>query len=168
MTTRPRAGAFSLLEAVISLGVISFAVVGVVGLFPIAMQTAREDDWETRAMLIARAIFDELESLPGDRTALVRGPSLAGPSWRIAEIDLAASSTHVLAYDADGVGLSEPAPVFDQPVHAPAVHFLAEVRIMPDDPREGISRVQAIVAAPAAAPPHRRSRFTYVTYMAQR
>jgi type II secretory pathway pseudopilin PulG len=81
-------GAFSLVEVALSLAIISFAIVAIMGLFPVAMQTARESNRETRAALIARRIVDELQSLPGTNTALVRGPSVTNPGWRITGLDL--------------------------------------------------------------------------------
>ena len=45
------AQAFSLIEIVLALGVISFAIVGIMGLFPVAMRAAQESQSETRATL---------------------------------------------------------------------------------------------------------------------
>ena len=73
-------GAFSLVEAALSLAVISFAIFAIMGLFPVALQTARESNRETRATLIARRIVDELQSLPGTNTALFEG-TLPNQSW---------------------------------------------------------------------------------------
>jgi uncharacterized protein (TIGR02598 family) len=73
-------GAFSLVEAALSMAIISFAIIAIMGLFPVALQTAREGNRETRATLIARRIVDELQSLPGNNTALLKGPSITNPS----------------------------------------------------------------------------------------
>jgi type II secretory pathway pseudopilin PulG len=162
-------GAFSLVEVALSLGVISFAIIAIVGLFPVAMQTARESNRETRATLIARRIVDELQSLPGTDTALVRGPSVTNPGWRITGLDLSSPSVHVLAYDEQGEGLTNDiAPdAFQNPISAPSAYFAAEVRVTPDFPSPGISRVQATVEAPSSAPSSKRSRFVFVTLMNQ-
>ena len=107
---RPRsargAGAFSLVEAALSLAIMSFAIFAIMGLFPVALQTAREGNRETRATLIARRIVDELQSLPGTNTALLRGPSVTNPGWRITGIDLSSPSVHVLTYDEQAEGLT--------------------------------------------------------------
>lgn len=162
-------GAFSLVEAALSLAIISFAIIAIMGLFPVAMQTARESNRETRATLIARRIVDELQSLPGTDTALVRGPSVTNPGWRITGLDLSSPSVHVLAYDEQGEGLTNGvAPgAFQNPISAPSAYFAAEVRVTPDFPSPGISRVQTTVEAPSSAPSSRRSRFVFVTLMNQ-
>jgi uncharacterized protein (TIGR02598 family) len=161
--------AFSLVEAALSLGIISFAVVAIMGLFPVAMQTAQENDRETRAALIARRIFDELQSLPVTNTALVKGPSMTDAECRIRGINLASPSVHVLMYDKQGEGLTNTvAPeTFQHSISAPAAYFAAEVRVTPNFPSPGIARVQANVEAPSSAPSSRRSKFVFVTLMNQ-
>ncbi len=161
-------GAFSLVEAALSLGIISFAVLAIMGLLPMAMQTAQENDRETRATLIARRIFDELQSLPPTNTALVRGPSVTNTPGRIQGINLSTPSVHVLIYDEQGEGLtSAVAPeAFQHSISAPA-YFAAEVRVTPNFPSSGIARVQAKVEAPSSAPSSRRSKFVFVTLMNQ-
>ena len=162
-------GAFSLVEVVLSLAIISFAIIAIMGLFPVAMQTARESNRETRATLIARRIVDELQSLPGTNTALVRGPSVANPGWRLTGMNLSSPSVHVLTYDEQAEGLTNGiAPdAFQNPISAHGAYFAAEVRVTPDFPYPGISRVQATVEAPSSAPSSRRSRFVFVTLMNQ-
>jgi type II secretory pathway pseudopilin PulG len=165
----PVAGGFSLVEAALSLAIISFAIIAIMGLFPVAMQTARESNRETRATLIARRIVDELQSLPATNTALVRGPSVTNAGWRITGLDLSRPSLRVLTYDEQGEGLtSDIAPgAFQNPIPAQAAYFAAEIRVTPDFPYRGISRVQATVEAPAGAPSSKRSRFVFVTLMGQ-
>ena len=161
--------AFSLVEAAISLAIISFAIIAITGLFPVALRTARESNRETRATLIARRIVDELQSLPGTNTALVRGPSATNSNWRLTGIDLSNASVHVLTYDEQAEGLTNGiAPdAFQNPISVPAAYFAAEVRVTPDFPYPGISQLQATVEAPASAPSSRRSRFVFVTLMRQ-
>ena len=162
-------GAFSIVEAALSLAIMSFAIFAIMGLFPVALQTAREGNRETRATLIARRIVDELQSLPGTNTALLRGPSFTNPGWRITGIDLSSQSVHVLTYDEQAEGLTNGiAPdAFQNPISAQGAYFAAEVRVTPDSPFPGISRVQATVEAPASALSSRRSRFVFVTLMNQ-
>jgi hypothetical protein len=162
-------GAFSLVEVALSLAVVSFAIIAILGLLPVALRTARESNRETRATLIARRIVDELRSLPAESTALVRGPSAVNPGWQLRAINLSSPSVHVLAYDEQGEGLAtEINPeAFGDPLPFDA-HFVAEVRVTPHFPFQGISRVQAAVEAPAQAPSSRRSRYVFVTLMRHR
>lgn len=54
--------AFSLTEVVLALGVVAFAAVAILGLFPVALDTARESQRETYATLIARSLFADLRA----------------------------------------------------------------------------------------------------------
>ena len=45
---------FSLIEVVLALGIISFAIVGIIGLMPVAMKSAGDSMRETDATFIAR------------------------------------------------------------------------------------------------------------------
>jgi type II secretory pathway pseudopilin PulG len=53
-------GAFSLVEVVLALGVISFAIVAILGVFPIGLSTSHSAQDETRAPQIAQTIFATL------------------------------------------------------------------------------------------------------------
>jgi hypothetical protein len=161
--------AFSLVEAALSLAVISFVIVAIMGLFPLAMQTSRESNRETRATVIARRIFDELQSLPATNTALVRGPSVTNLVSRITGMNLSTPSLHVLLYDEQGEGLTNAISPgeFRNPISAPEAYFAAEVRVTPDFPSPGTTRVQATIEAPSSAPSPRRSNFVFVTLMNQ-
>jgi len=85
-------------------------------------------------------------------------------------LDLSSPSVNVLTYDEQGEGLTnEIAPgSFQNPISAPGAYFAAEVRVTPNFPYPGISRVQATVEAPSSAPSSRRSSFVFVTLMNQR
>jgi uncharacterized protein (TIGR02598 family) len=65
MLCRPQGGgyrkaAFSLLEVVIALGVITVGIVGVLAVFPTALQTGHSAQDETRAAHIAQSVFGSL------------------------------------------------------------------------------------------------------------
>ena len=147
---RRRGTGFSLVEAALSLAIVSFAVIAIMGLFPVALQTARESNRETRATLIARRIVDELQSLPATNTSLVRGTSLTNFDGRITGLDLSSASTNVLLYDEQGEGLTnQVAPgSFTNSITVSGAYFAAGVRVTPNFPRQGISRVQTTVEAP--------------------
>ena len=54
--------AFSLVEVVLALGVISFAIVAILGVLPVALQTGHSAQDETRAPQIAQDIFGSIAS----------------------------------------------------------------------------------------------------------
>jgi hypothetical protein len=167
---RSRLTGFSLVEASLSLAIFSFAIVAMLGLFPVALHTARESSAETRATLIATRIVDEIQAHPATNITLVRGASVTIASSRISGFDLSSSFSTVLLYDEQGEGMTNEiaAQDFANGITTAGAYFAAELRLTPNFPRPGISRVQAAVEAPASAPSSRRSRFVFVTYMSQR
>lgn len=56
------AGAFSLVEVVLALGVVAFAIVAILGAFPAGLHTSRSSQNETRAAQIAQDILTSLAS----------------------------------------------------------------------------------------------------------
>jgi len=52
-------GAFSLMEVVIALGVVTFALVGLMGLMPVSIDSSRASVNETRAAQIAQRLFTD-------------------------------------------------------------------------------------------------------------
>jgi uncharacterized protein (TIGR02598 family) len=59
-STSRRRKAFSLLEVVIALGVIAVGIVGILAVFPTALQTGHSAQDETRAAHIAQSVFGSL------------------------------------------------------------------------------------------------------------
>jgi type II secretory pathway pseudopilin PulG len=57
---RDRPSAFSLVEVVLALGVVSFAIVAILGLIPLGLQTSHSSQDETRAAQMAQSIFGSL------------------------------------------------------------------------------------------------------------
>lgn len=54
--------AFSLVEVVLALGVVSFAIVAILGVLPVGLNTGHFSQDETRAAQIARSLFGSLTS----------------------------------------------------------------------------------------------------------
>jgi type II secretory pathway pseudopilin PulG len=54
--------AFSLVEVVVALGVVGFAIVAILGVLPIGLQTSHSSQDETRAAQIAQTLFASLAS----------------------------------------------------------------------------------------------------------
>jgi hypothetical protein len=57
--------AFSLVEVVLALGIFSFAIVAILGLFTVGLQTSRESDQEIRAADLTSSLFCRMRSAPG-------------------------------------------------------------------------------------------------------
>jgi len=71
-----RRSAFSLLEVVIALGLITVGIVGVLAVFPTALQTAHSAQDETRAAHVAQSVFGSLVAgAPSQFTAVLLPPT---------------------------------------------------------------------------------------------
>jgi type II secretory pathway pseudopilin PulG len=57
-SARRRKRAFSLVETVVAIGIFSFVIVGILGLFPAGMKRQAEARAEARARIIAESIFE--------------------------------------------------------------------------------------------------------------
>jgi uncharacterized protein (TIGR02598 family) len=87
----PRCDAFSLVEVVLALGVISFAIVAILGVFPVGLATGHSAQDETRAPQIAQTILASFAS---------QAPTISGTSS--VTFDLTASNTQNLYAGNDG------------------------------------------------------------------
>ena len=145
-----------------ALGVISFAIVGIMGLFTVAMKSAQESQRETRATLAAEQIFSDLRTAAGTNRFVISGPSAANTS----AISLAVNTNLYLVFDTNGVPIaSVPAAIFSNSYTASFALFLASIAVDTNTGIPNLSRVQATIEAPAAAPSANRSKFTFVTLM---
>jgi uncharacterized protein (TIGR02598 family) len=148
--------AFSLIEVVLALGVVSFAIVGIMGLFPVAMRAGLESQRETRATHIARQIYADIKAGPPTNTFLATN---ATPAFRTINLANPVPPTNTVYYNNQGepVGISETADS----------EFVVDVIIDPNTPTNGLARVQVNVMAPATASPANRTTNTFVTLMRQ-
>ena len=153
---------FSLVEVVLALGVIAFALVGIMGLFPVAMKSAQESQRETRATLIAQQIFSDLRVSSGTNRFVISGPAANNTNG----LSLAFATNLYLAFDANGAPLAPVAPTdFSNSYPDVSALFLANIAVDTNTGIPNLSRVQATVESPAAAPAANRSKFTFVTLM---
>ena len=151
--------AFSLIEVVLALGVVSFAIVGIMGLFPVAMRAGQESQRETRATHIARQIYSDLKAGSSTNTFLAISNGISGPSWETLDLSNPSATLRTIYFNSQGEPHGE--------TLTPESEFAVEVILDPDTPTDGLARVQVNVMAPAAAPPANRSTNTFVTLMRQ-
>ena len=156
------ARAFSLIEVVLALGVVSFSVLAIIGLFPVGYKNATESRRETSAAFLAQQISGDLRATPFTAaTILCRGADgrLAALSQTV---DLSVAGTYVLACDAQDNVLREiGSGAYDAAYASADTAFLAQVRVVPLT--GSLSRVEIEVSAPPAAVSSARSRFGFVT-----
>ena len=149
--------AFSLVEVVIALGIISFAVIAIVGMLPVALKSSQDSMRETDATLIAQRIFSELKTGTSGNRSVTTGPD--GISTH--NINLAANSTNYLAFTQDGTvqthtNLANPTPSYD---------FYAQISISTNTGLTNLSRVQIDITSPPSAPPSARTTNSFVTLL---
>ncbi len=161
---RRRVQAFSLIEVVLALGVVSFSVVAMVGLFPVGYKNALESRQETSAAFIAQQISGDLRSSPfTNASVLYRGTD--GKLAVLSSFSLTGAGTHVFACGVQNNILRElGSGVYDAPCATADTAFLARIVIVPIS-SGGLSRVEVEVSGPAAAASTNRSHFGFVTMM---
>jgi len=131
-SARRAALGFSLIEIVLALGIISFALVGIMGLFPVAMKSAQESQRETRATMLARQIFSDLASMTSTNTfILTNSDVLTGRKV----VSLRTASTNIVNYDISGIPTSNTNDAI----------FEATISITTNGVPTGVSHVQASI-----------------------
>ena len=73
-----RAEAFSLIEVTIALGVVAFALIGILGALPLAMGNGRSSVEQTRSAAIANTLFVSLRSQPFTKAYYLTGDGSTG------------------------------------------------------------------------------------------
>jgi len=98
---RARTRSFSLLEVVIALGVITVGIVGILAVFPTALQTGHSAQDETRAAHIAQSVFGSLVAQAPSQFNNVQ-IRLSDPLTLSPSIDLTTTSSYTLYAGNDG------------------------------------------------------------------
>ena len=163
----PSPSGFSLAETVIALGIVTFALVGILGLFPVALQSSSASQTETRGTLVARTVLGDLQGpSPGD-AFLATGPDVTSDRQ---SINLAASQTQYAVYSGTGQALAlGDAALFSGGTGLPDAAFLLRLTIQANDPSPGLSRVVLNLVSPPGLPngPARTTN-TFVTILRNR
>ncbi len=143
MSPRRGARAFSLVEVSLALGVVAFALVGLLGLFPAGLAASRDNANETRAAQLAQSVFTTL-----------RGQPLASAELGGAVLDLTASNQTTLYAAQDGLEITN--------AFGPARLFVLDVRWSPAD---GMVGDAAMVSVSVSWPPTNRTRLAIATLL---
>lgn len=169
--------AFTLIEIVLALGILTFALVGILGLFPIALASARDSKSETMAILIAQSIAADLRSLQQSGTNESGDPTwtsgIAHPPSTIPVNLLASPAASItLAYFREGsTGLVPQAT--DVSSHyatgIPGAEYLARITTEFDTPgHPGLCVVEIQIESPASAPEPARTKTPFFTLLHKR
>ncbi|GAB4171444.1 MAG: hypothetical protein Fur0032_10650 [Terrimicrobiaceae bacterium] len=153
--------AFSLVEVVLALGVISFAIVAIMGMLPVALRTGLDSQRETRATNIARMIFSDLSASSPTNLIILKGTNRDDQNDYVnPRPSLATWSSPIEVY------FNEAGQPVGQTISADAT-MGATIRATPNTPISGLARVQVDVFAPPQAAATNRTTFTFVTLMRQ-
>lgn len=142
----------------LALGIISFALVAILGLFPVAVDAAANSQQQTQAALIARSIFEQLQSSP---TTSVReislGETLDANGGTKISVDLTkAGSLAPLGFTTDGI----PRKSADDPLSVYNVLITVEPQKTPDF---GLSEITVSVT-----PRSSKTGFPFTSLLRQR
>jgi type II secretory pathway pseudopilin PulG len=180
------AGAFSLTEVVIALGIFAVSMVGVLALFPVASSAGRESSEETQAAILAQTIFDDLRSSTSvggaNRGWIVRGPNTFNNIQWDRTIRLTNLSTTFVVYDLiprvnssgpDGVGMignpvslkamttAFSASTYSNPVTTVGAIFGSRVIVEPVIPMPGLALVSVIIDTPVSVNQSNRRSYPF-------
>lgn len=105
---RAFARAFSLIEVVIALGIFSFAIVAILGLFTVSLQTSRESEGEIQAASVASMLVAIRKASPTNAAASLAipvkalnqdyGPAYAGQTTSYVGLDGSLTNAAAAAY----------------------------------------------------------------------
>jgi len=149
-------------EITIALGIVAFALVAIMGLFPVAMKHAVDSQNETRATFIAQSILADLAAGPtSTNTFLAQGTNWGSAGDRL-PVNLKQSNTFFLKYSDEGAPLES---VAQGPFEAAGGNaaYGARVIVVPDSALASLSRVEVQVEAPMGAPSANRNKYHFVT-----
>ncbi|MEX1118158.1 MAG: hypothetical protein WEB60_05120 [Terrimicrobiaceae bacterium] len=157
--------AFSLIEVVLALAVIAFAITGIMGLFPVALKSAQESQRETRATFIAQQIFNDLKASPSTNLLIATGANVVDQgNFVTPRPSLVDAWSNSVGFDQSGMPMQ---PLANPASPQPGVIFVANISSTPNTPTSGLARVQVDVETPAQAAATNRSKYTFVTLMRQ-
>jgi uncharacterized protein (TIGR02598 family) len=164
---------FSLIEVVIALGVISFALVGILALFPIAINSAAESKAETRIADIAQAVFTDLKKSLPSKAQLVASRSGTGlENATIKSLDLTVATDSYMVYDQDGVSMQEVSSgSWTGKATVPRAVYIAWLHVDPNPAIaavSGLSQVRLMIEYPALADQVHRKHYEFVCLLGNR
>jgi type II secretory pathway pseudopilin PulG len=108
--------AFSLVEVVLALGVISFAIVAILGVFPLGLSTSRSAQDESRAPQIAQTI---LASLASQNFSAISLKLYDGEGTSSGSVDMDLSSQTGTNADLNGLSANNEGEIFIVPPGSP-------------------------------------------------
>jgi prepilin-type N-terminal cleavage/methylation domain-containing protein len=143
----PRA-AFSLIEIMLAVAIIAFALTGILGLFPVAVGAASESQHETQAAIIARSIFEQLQASPESSTRYFSLEAGDAAKQKEIAIDRPKTFSDVAALDSNG-----------SPADAASAVYTVDITVAPlAPPNDKLSQVTVTVK-------HHKTSYPFTTLL---
>lgn len=161
-----RHSGFSLVEIVLALGILSFAIVAILGLFPIAMRDAKDSKNETHAAMIAQLILGQLRSQPVADSSFPIGTNAtdSASTW---SVRLFNQGNYYAFYDEAGMPLRRAtASQYDTaavPSNMTEPVYKVWMNISTNSIQPGVSKVTIDVTYPCRTPLANRSVYHFAT-----
>ncbi len=171
---------FSLIEIVLAIGIMSFALVGILGLFPLALDSAKESAAETRISFIAQSLLSDIRTTEKitpptppatttTRTAQLftgKSPADLSSSTAYQPLNLHVSDVVYLAFDAAGECLGGTLTSSDFETGKPGAVFIAKISSSFSPPgHPGNTHIEVRVDYPAAAARSNRNFHSFTTLL---
>ncbi len=156
-----RRDGFTLVELVMSIGIFAFAIVALLGLFPVALKNAEETRHLTYINSIAQRVLEEIRASDPSNVAL--GLDIQDASILPLTFQLTDDASYYGAFDGEGKflgAISEDVFEDGQGDALYLVHITINSSALPDDPlltRE-ITSVEVSITYPAPAPLENRAK----------
>jgi len=163
---------FSLIEIVIAMGIIAFALVAIVGMFPVAMKASRDSRDETHAAMISQLILGQLRSQVSTNPTFATGsdPTVASNNL-VVNLKPPSVIRYWALYDDTGQPIRQATTAqFDGSSAVPAPFnqrcaYQARLTVESEKPIPGISQIKVDVVYPGTAPAAARKTNSFVTFM---
>lgn len=155
-----------------ALGIVAFAVVAILGMFPVALGAAKDSLSETHAAMIAQLIVGQLRSQPVSGATLAVAPDPATTSGSYV-LNLANSQAVYAVYDENGQPVARVSQAqFATPGAASGglnatqkaqCVYMVRFTVDADKPAVGFSQITIDVTYPGQAPAAARKTSTFVS-----
>lgn len=179
---RLKSEGFTLVEVCVAIGIFAFVLVGILGLFPVALKQRKDAEVETRTVLIARQMFEAVDgaSIPTNTVSSLTNVSLRtteveGGTNNVGVTDVSgmtnANTPLVFGYKAEGSAPSYPFGLNNQSWSSTDVqgqtNLTAKSRTSVQFVADNVGSMQVTVGYPADLPADKRkqqsfSKFVYL------
>lgn len=170
---RRGADGFSLIEVTVAMGIFAFVIVGIIGLFPVAMRQQADAAFETRAKIIGEQIFQGIEASASLDNVFLPPLIDAGEDGKLQQRGLK-SGPILLGFAQGGTALNHIYPGVGEwdsgdlgsGTAQQNVTYLARARVEQEGGNPALQRVTVEVGYPATLPvaARRNETFTKLVY----